>query len=482
MKNILTLFASVIALCLIFFSCSQTPKVVREYAIVSGEITMPQGDSVWVRIAKKLDADEKICAAALNEKNQFSCRVPLNAPSEASFYDGNESTQLFLKPGDSIFLIIDTRKFDESIVYSGSGAVENNFIAGKYLEFEDVYWGNYPPRLDTLEGDKAIAVIDSFQVAQQQYFIDYLKSNQVSPEFKKWLKAEITFDHPSRMFSYIMGKYSKNNYQLDTINISPQVYDNFLSYRYNPDSCQLSSKYNDYFYNAMIIINLKTQHETRHLKNYDSVFFAKAKLNFSGYGKEIVVAEKFYDQITDFNTEYLDKYRGEFDDVVKNQDLRDLILNEHALKTKMLAAKMPQNSSIVDLDDPGFENFTYNTIIDKYKGKVIYLDFWASWCGPCKSEMPSSLKMQHEFKNSDVAFVYFSVDKDSTKWSNMIKILQITGDHYRLNKMVNNETNALFDVKFIPRYILINKEGKVVSDEAKRPSDPEAITDINQLL
>lgn len=90
--------------------------------------------------------------------------------------------------------------------------------------------------------------------------------------------------------------------------------------------------------------------------------------------------------------------------------------------------------------------------------------------------------MQEYFKNKDVAFVYFSSDKDSVAWKQMIKILQITGDHYRVNKKVREEYNELFDVRFIPRYILCDKKGNIVDDNAKRPRAEEIIKDIEALL
>lgn len=137
---------------------------------------------------------------------------------------------------------------------------------------------------------------------------------------------------------------------------------------------------------------------------------------------------------------------------------------------------------IVDLNDAKYQGKSLDDILKKYKGKVVYLDFWASWCGPCKKEMPHSQKVKKEVQGKDVAFVYISTDKNATKWKAMIDQLQISGDHYRANPEVRNQIVQRFNLQYIPRYVLINKNGKVADENAKRPSDPILIKDIEKLL
>jgi len=141
-----------------------------------------------------------------------------------------------------------------------------------------------------------------------------------------------------------------------------------------------------------------------------------------------------------------------------------------------------EGTNMINLNDAEYASMSFENIIDKYKGKVIYLDFWASWCRPCKNEMPHSLNMQKHFKGKDVVFLYLSSDRDANAWRNSVAQLKITGENYLVNGKVHNEYNNLFDVRYIPRYVLINKDGKVVDANAKRPSSSEIIVDIENLL
>ena len=144
--------------------------------------------------------------------------------------------------------------------------------------------------------------------------------------------------------------------------------------------------------------------------------------------------------------------------------------------------KYAEGTTMINLRDAKYANMSFENILNTYKGKVIYLDFWASWCRPCKNEMPHSTEMKKYFKGKDVVFVYISSDRDQKAWENSVAQLKITGENYLVNAKVHGEYNSLYDVKYIPRYILIDKDGKVVDANAKRPSSPEIIKDIEELL
>ena len=139
-------------------------------------------------------------------------------------------------------------------------------------------------------------------------------------------------------------------------------------------------------------------------------------------------------------------------------------------------------TNIIDLNSPEYANTSFDDIIAKYEGKVIYLDFWASWCGPCKKEMPYSHKLQETFLGKDVVFVYFSSDKNASAWNSTVENLQLTGEHYLASMSVKQTYGTRFSVRFIPRYVLIDKKGNVVDANAKRPSNPDTVKDIEALL
>jgi len=126
---------------------------------------------------------------------------------------------------------------------------------------------------------------------------------------------------------------------------------------------------------------------------------------------------------------------------------------------------------------------TRSKYIDKYLGKVVYIDFYSTWCGPCREEIPFAESLYHEFKGKEVIFLNLCCQSKKETWENMIKQKGIKGENYLLNNEEFNFLSKLYKVTGFPTYILIDKKGNVVDDKAPRPSSKiEIIEKIRKLL
>ncbi|MDY7396763.1 TlpA disulfide reductase family protein [Aureibaculum sp. 2210JD6-5] len=125
---------------------------------------------------------------------------------------------------------------------------------------------------------------------------------------------------------------------------------------------------------------------------------------------------------------------------------------------------------------PEFVNFENNaggfTSLSDLKGKYVYIDVWATWCAPCKKEIPFLKELEKSYHDKNIEFVSISVDqeKDHDKWKQMIVDQELGGIQLFANKSWNSSFIKDYRINGIPRFILIDSEGNIVSSEAPRPS------------
>lgn len=112
-----------------------------------------------------------------------------------------------------------------------------------------------------------------------------------------------------------------------------------------------------------------------------------------------------------------------------------------------------------------------------------YLDFWASWCGPCRAEMPASVRLEREFKRKGINFVYISLDDNPSAWKKAVTFIgNDRTSNFLLPKGFKSELARKFKISSIPKYVIIDKNGKILNINAPRPSDPNIKLIFNELL
>lgn len=140
------------------------------------------------------------------------------------------------------------------------------------------------------------------------------------------------------------------------------------------------------------------------------------------------------------------------------------------------------DNSVVHLEDLEGNSFIYEQIIEQHKGKVIYVDFWASWCAPCRAEMPASQQLKERYKDEDVVFLYISVDQNNSMWAGANNSFQLNENSFIAINYPKAKLFQLREVSNIPRYMLYDKNGRMLDDNALRPSNPALTSVIDGLL
>ncbi len=118
------------------------------------------------------------------------------------------------------------------------------------------------------------------------------------------------------------------------------------------------------------------------------------------------------------------------------------------------------------------------------KGKTIYIDVWATWCGPCKIEIPNMFNLAEHYKDDNTVFlVSISIDQDTDRWKNTMNLIENKPSNwgqYHVIGALDSDFCKRYNIVGIPRFMLIDRDGKVVSLDAPRPGQPETISLIDQ--
>lgn len=210
--------------------------------------------------------------------------------------------------------------------------------------------------------------------------------------------------------------------------------------------------------------------------NFDSI-----STIFTGFARDYLLSQLIYFAYTkrlDIPGVYFEKYAA----TTKDNDLKKILYNVRSQQgiTNANSTRIKDNGL---LEITGSKVASLETILTKYKGRVLLLDFWASWCVLCREDIPFMDSLRQQFQKKDVIFLKISFDKEIQKWQ---KAIIATGEDTHNNYLLVNSEKSDFvkkyDVHTIPRYMLIDRSGKIVNTNAPRPNNPQLRSTLQSLV
>lgn len=156
--------------------------------------------------------------------------------------------------------------------------------------------------------------------------------------------------------------------------------------------------------------------------------------------------------------------------------------NEYYQSRIDMRKALPEGSPSPQFVD--YENHKGGTSsLNDFKGKYVYIDVWATWCGPCIAEIPALKDIEKKYHDKNIAFVSISIDKEPAyeKWKKMVNEKELGGVQLLADSDWKSQFVLDYKINGIPRFILIDPEGSIVNADAPRPSSSKLIDILNAL-
>ena len=159
------------------------------------------------------------------------------------------------------------------------------------------------------------------------------------------------------------------------------------------------------------------------------------------------------------------------------QTLHATFVRDEAMLEAFAAKLDKYNLSKPGRKSPDFEATDLDgkvwTLAD-FKGKYLYIDMWATWCAPCKRELPYLKALAEKFADAEITFLGLSTDESKEKWESMVSQGDMPGVQLHLGS--RSKFQKAYKIDAIPRFILIGKDGKIINNDMLRPSSGDIVS------
>lgn len=432
---------------------------------LSGAISNHDGVTVELTYFQEYFNNNRVVIGIEPDKHGiFVTPLDLGHTLEAGLRVGRTEVSLYLRPDDALYLEFDASRPFESMTYSGQGAGNNQFLLNFHrhvmLETGDRF---VMTEAGSRDPASFVSLLDSIAAVREAFLKRGLDEHDLSADFVAYMETRIVYDRYTRLLDYPV-MFSRMDPSEPLPNL-PQGYYDFLT----ADDIQDDSHLDNLAYVNFLMAWLN--HERRQRpdgpshegQSLNAQTFLLAGEVLSGKSRDYIQAmmvgrELGYGVMADAMGLY-----NKFVDGNAHESFKLRIQQIYNHMQTLFSGKPAPDFAMTDIE--GRE-----VSLSDFRGKVVLMDFWASWCGPCMREMPYVKELKQKFAEvDDLVFMYISIDTDVDAWAAAVERLDLEGVHFNTPGRERG-VPLMYNVKWIPTFYLIGRDGNIYDNRPPLPS------------
>lgn len=429
----------------------------------------------------------------LDSLGRFRLRIPVMALEELTVDWGFLNKKLYVEPGERILLYADAAE-----LYSKKGGsseeywtTERNVLfmgrnARRHTEYAYCPSPFQIRGFSDLEGLSDLQVLDSLMQDLSDFRQQFCKYREKYPTLSQkcvsLVEMNALFNVGSRLMQYRYFKMLKQRRSAFDPGYMETVQRTFPldSEWYYQASSYFRTFAHDY-------VRYWEEQGVRILDHSGTI--TSSPVTPTPYLRELLIASEFVKGMEKERQPLSGRKLTLLKEEVLTPAIRERVLADHEKYRKLAAKEMTwleslkENTSLAIYTDA---KKLFEQLIAPYRGNVIYLDIWGTWCSPCREQMKYVGAVKEALKGEKVIFIYLADRSDEKSWKNIIRQYNLTGKnvvHYRLPEEQQALLEQLLNIHNFPTFMLLDKEGNIVNPEAERPErKAELVKQIRKLL
>ncbi len=382
----------------------------------------------------------------------------------AKVFYGEKNRDIYLQRGDDMTISFDADDFDNTFMVNGGNEKAVDYLGKIQLV-------NLPDENYALPWEQFKKAVTDKMAAMKRLL--KVRKFAADDKFQKMEEGRITYFYAN---AFLMYPVSHLYLTRDTATVLPADYYNTLS-EYGKEDADLVDI--DEYRNYMIETSHVLDENGKDIRQYYPKVLAEMNYICEHFGnekvREALVHHLAFTYVEGNGT----------DDIADLQNIYYTYVTSPSLNAIFKQACAKWDKAAVGRPSPDFNGEDINgkqMSLRDFRGKYVYIDMWATWCGPCQKELPHLKKLEEKFHGRNITFVGLSIDADKAKWEARVRSGELCGTQLHIGRGSKFQTD--YRITGIPRFILLDPNGRIVNPDMTRPSseDTEKILNAQQGL